>query len=597
MFVTLAMLARRACLGLAVALWAAGACSYGAVAVVSNRTSAPLVAKTTADDNLPSGLMLAPGDSRPVFGLESLTIEWSAGDESRTARLTPGCAYFFAQSAPGQPIELEQIGLNDRPGPPLVLPGGDLLAVATPTLKVRALVDDDEPRRAAAWEPALRARLAAASDVIEAHCGVRLELVGFDAWDSDNDERDFFRTLAEFEREVAPVPGGVAIGFSSQYAVERGRYHLGGTRAPLHTHILLKERAQGILNTERLELLVHELGHLLGAVHSPEATSVMRPLLVGGLQREAGARVQFDPVNTLAMSLVADEMRLRRISSISDATALTRRRLAEIYAAIDPTLPEDPAAAVYQRLVGSAAAGPIVEDARKVIAQIERVAQFKEQALANIAEQAQAGGSDEGDRLLEWYVRQAAAAALRVRKEHAEKAFLLAIGTALDDQGMLTRLPTVSGVERQLSPDAERRRRAEIVGEPTMRGRRDLAKHFFVSAHLVVILGSDGARDAGLLKEVVDSHGGSGFSFVDLMADRAGIVFAHAVLGGRISLERIAREFTVAAVLPTLEDLPEGLQAAEFSAGFGGPTDPRLQSELQKIEVRVGSLPIYGQAP
>ena len=63
------------------------------------------------------------------------------------------------------------------------------------------------------------------------------------------------------------------------------------------------------------------------------------------------------------------------------------------------------------------------------------------------------------------------------------------------------------------------------------------------------------------------------------------------------------------AILPLLERRPASLQianrspekaqalAAEFSAGFGGPTDPRLQTELQKIEVRVGSLPIYGQAP
>ena len=572
-----------------------------AVAVLSNRTTERLVVATAVDDAAPQPLVLAPGDSRPVFGLKSLVIGWSDGVEIHETKLTPGCAYFFGALAPGQPLTLQQIGLNERPGPPLLIADNDLLLDATPTLRVKVLVDDDERRRREVWEPELRARIAAASDILYAHCGLRLELVAFGAWDSDDAEFNFTRSLDEFEREVAPGPADVAIGFSSQYMAQRGRVHLGGTRKTLHSHILIKERTRGVLESERLELLVHELGHLLGASHSPEPNSVMRPVLTGGLQRTAGASVQFDPVNTLAMSLLTDEMRLRRVRTMSEMTSLTRRRLKEIYAALDPTLPDDPAAGMYQQLVGSAAGTAIIADARKIMAHVVHVAELKDKAPLETLHASSEGAAgdaaqqspERSDLLLEWYVRQAAAAAARVNQETAPQAFLLAMGAALDDTGQLARLPMVSNIERRLEGVAERQRRLAALGTPTMRGRADLAKHFFVSAHLVPILGSQKARAAGLLKEMADSHGGSGFSFVDMTANRAGIVFAHAVLNGQLPLDRIAREFTVDAVLPTLEDLQEDMQAPEFAENFGGLTDARLQGELSKIELRVGALPFY----
>lgn len=566
-----------------------------AVAVLSNRTEAPLSLTTVVDDASQSDVALGPGDSRPVFGLKKLHVRWHDGQKLQQSELVPGRAYYFGQTADGEPVTLQQIGLNDRPGPQLIIAEDELLLDPAPTIKVKVMVDDDERRRRAAWEPVLRQRIADASAVLQAHCGVGLRLVGFDTWDSDDLERDFQRSLAEFEREVTPGDADVAIGFSSQYAVERGRYHMGGTRRTMHTHILLKERARGILEVERLELLVHELGHLLGAAHSPEPTSVMRPVLTRGLQRFAGARVQFDPVNTLAMSLMADEMRLRRVRSLSDITPLTRRRLSEIYAALDPTLPDDPAAGMYQKLVGSAAGTAIIDDARKIMAQVVRVANLKDKApLDEISGEAiDEKRPPRSDLLLAWYVRQAAAAASLVDEETAPQAFLLAMGAALDDQGMLAKLPLLSNLNRRLESPTERDRRLAVLGQPTMRGRGDLAKHFFVSAYLVPVLGSQQARTAGLLKEFSDSHGGSGFSFVDMAANRAGIVFAHAVLAKRLPLDRVAREFTIEAVLPPVDDLREGMQANEFAEGFGGLTDARLDTELRKIEARAAALAIY----
>jgi hypothetical protein len=420
---------------------------------------------------------------------------------------------------------------------------------------------------------------------------VTLRVAAVDVWDSDDLQRDFSQSLAEFEREVQAAPAQVAIGFSSQYEIAKGRFHMGGTRGPLHSHIILKERSRNVLETERLELLVHELGHMLGASHSPEKNSVMRPVLTGALQRRAGASVQFDAPNTLLAALMGQEIRLRRVRQFGDVMPNTRRRMQEIYKSLEPTLPDDPAAAQYQQLVASAGARPLVDDARRVLQQLVRAANVQKK----INEQSKAPVS--GDQLLELYVRQAALAAKLVRRENAPRAFILALGVAMDDISSLRKLPVASGVVPHIEGEHERAARIAAIGEPTMRGRADLSKHFFVSAHLVALSGSATARSAGLIKELVDAQGTSGFSFADMAANRAGIVFANAVLTGRLTLDEVAQRFTVEAFLPPVEDLQEELGAKEFTEAFGGIGDARLTTELNRIEARIQALPVYQTLP
>jgi hypothetical protein len=91
-------------------------------------------------------------------------------------------------------------------------------------------------------------------------------------------------------------------------------------------------------------------------------------------------------------------------------------------------------------------------------------------------------------------------------------------------------------------------------------GRRDLAQHFFLSGYLTAVAGATAAEAAGLSKELADAEpGGSGFSFHDLAADLAGIHFASRVLAREWTLENLASTFEVQAVMPGLEDLPQGL--------------------------------------
>ena len=59
----------------------------------------------------------------------------------------------------------------------------------------------------------------------------------------------------------------------------------------------------------------------------------------------------------------------------------------------------------------------------------------------------------------------------------------------------------------------------------TLASRGDTAQHFTISAALAATAGSPLSDAVGLYKELEDSRGGSGFSFNDLAADRAGTRF------------------------------------------------------------------------
>jgi hypothetical protein len=110
---------------------------------------------------------------------------------------------------------------------------------------------------------------------------------------------------------------------------------------------------------------------------------------------------------------------------------------------------------------------------------------------------------------------------------------------------------------------------------------------------LVALLGSGPARAAGVAKEIADSQGGTGFSFVDLAADRAGEAFAAAIMSGRLKLDRVAADFAVESYLPDVSGLSENLTAEQFARQFGGPGDPRFTAALAEIDARIRALPAY----
>ena len=150
-------------------------------------------------------------------------------------------------------------------------------------------------------------------------------------------------------------PAALAIGFSSQRRILQARTRFGATFAPLRRHILIREWSKNMSEAERLEVLLHELGHYLGATHSPENDSSMRPMLNDGKANLRSFRLGFDPVNTLIMCLVGDEIRQHNVRFLHQLTPKSRRQLQSIYREIVKITPNEPATL---RLLHLLEAGP-----------------------------------------------------------------------------------------------------------------------------------------------------------------------------------------------------------------------------------------------
>ena len=128
-------------------------------------------------------------------------------------------------------------------------------------------------------------------------------------------------------------------------------------------------------------------------------------------------------------------------------------------------------------------------------------------------------------------------------------------------------------------------------------GREDTPKHFMVSAAVAAKAGGPLADALGIYKELTDSRGGSGFSFNDIAADRAGTRFgelaANDQASARILQNRLAAQVREKDIMPPAEDLPENMQAAEFNRRFGGVDAPEYKKMMVEIERRVAALPFY----
>jgi len=91
---------------------------------------------------------------------------------------------------------------------------------------------------------------------------------------------------------------------------------------------------------------------------------------------------------------------------------------------------------------------------------------------------------------------------------------------------------------------------------------------------------------------LVDAQRSSGFSFTDLAADRAGLAFSEAVLSGRVTLEQVEKEFSVAMFVPAIGGLRDGLALADVFAKSGNP-QPLYTRSLADIRSRISDLAGY----
>lgn len=167
--------------------------------------------------------------------------------------------------------------------------------------------------------------------------------------------------------------------------------------------------------------------------------------------------------------------------------------------------------------------------------------------------------------------------------QHANRrAALLVLGVYLAEKNIATLIPEARNWP-QLRPVAM-----------MLAGRNDSAQHFVVSATLAAWAGEPVADAIGVYKELADSQHGSGFSFADLAADRAGTRFGELLNRKDARLDALLkREFGDHDVIPQISDLPESITAADFRRRFGNTGSPAYRQLTAEIEQRLDALPLY----
>ena len=131
----------------------------------------------------------------------------------------------------------------------------------------------------------------------------------------------------------------------------------------------------------------------------------------------------------------------------------------------------------------------------------------------------------------------------------------------------------------------------------TLGGRVDFAQHFAISAALAAGAGGPFADAVGVYKEIDDSRRGSGFSFADIAADRAGTRFGETATASAASARKVqalARAgLRESDVIVDARDLPEAMPEAEFKRRFGGVDAPAYARMIAEIDGRIAALPAY----
>lgn len=130
----------------------------------------------------------------------------------------------------------------------------------------------------------------------------------------------------------------------------------------------------------------------------------------------------------------------------------------------------------------------------------------------------------------------------------------------------------------------------------TLKDRHDLAQHYLVSAGLSAIGNTTWSRAIGLEKELRDSDVGSGFSFVDLMADMSGNKLAEAAFSSstaallQAKLKKISSEDEI---MGNIDGLQENLTKKEFRMEYGNTSSEEYVRIIREIRRRVIACDAY----
>ena len=138
---------------------------------------------------------------------------------------------------------------------------------------------------------------------------------------------------------------------------------------------------------------------------------------------------------------------------------------------------------------------------------------------------------------------------------------------------------------------------AQPEAKPILKSRTDLNQHFIFSAALKILSEQGLSIAIGEFKELMDrSDEGSGYSFVDLAADFAGVEFAIVATNpsSASSVQTLLAGTTNENVFfPNIDGLPEGLSKSDFTRIFTEVDSHEYLEMVRSINQRIAELPIH----
>lgn len=136
-----------------------------------------------------------------------------------------------------------------------------------------------------------------------------------------------------------------------------------------------------------------------------------------------------------------------------------------------------------------------------------------------------------------------------------------------------------------------------LRAKTTLHNRVDLQKHFIYSIALQLLSSSKASDAIGELKELLDSNkGGSGFSFADLLADRAGTRLANLAsqpISAINTMKQLANIDAENKLIPAITDLPEGISSQNFDKNYGDINSDKYRHMVELIDHKLMQLPLY----
>lgn len=131
-----------------------------------------------------------------------------------------------------------------------------------------------------------------------------------------------------------------------------------------------------------------------------------------------------------------------------------------------------------------------------------------------------------------------------------------------------------------------------------LKDREDLMLHFIYSSTIHIMSNSGISFSIGEIKEVSDSAtGGSGFSFVDIAADKAGIRFAEVATAsnrsGRLLQQRLSMSTSEKDIFPDISALRENISEERFKSLYRNRQSDEYKAILSDIDRRIDALSIY----